>query len=171
MLISYNSAVFVPRGDRRGSSRGGGQTRLPSGARFGSASEGGLYTMVLMGPLIWGPSRTSGSGRDQRDTALPCSLTSLFCPIIFSSKIKNFWGSDFSDFFQVRGLRFFRFRAQLFPRVFSHLIHSRCPVFSYPLSGGSVQSFSAEKSRIFGGPIFQTFFRSAAYVFFGLGLN
>ncbi|KAG9344763.1 hypothetical protein JZ751_010450, partial [Albula glossodonta] len=45
-------------------------------------------------------------------------------PAILSRKIHNSWGSDFSDFFQVRGLRFFRFWPQLIPCVFSHLIHS-----------------------------------------------
>ncbi|KAG9329888.1 hypothetical protein JZ751_028649, partial [Albula glossodonta] len=65
---------------------------------------------------------------------------SRLCPIIFSRKIKNSWGSDFSDFFQVRGLRFFRFRAQLIPFVFSHLIHFWCPISSYTLSAGSLQS-------------------------------
>ncbi|KAG9328229.1 hypothetical protein JZ751_015777, partial [Albula glossodonta] len=73
------------------------------------------------------------------------STISRFCPIILSRKTKNFWGSDFSDFFQVRGLRFFRLWAQLIPCVFSHLIHSWWLVLSYPLS--------------------------AAYVFFGCGLN
>ncbi|KAG9330930.1 hypothetical protein JZ751_021617, partial [Albula glossodonta] len=38
---------------------------------------------------------------------VPFLFVSTFCrccPIILSRKIKNFWGSDFSDFFQVRGL-------------------------------------------------------------------
>ncbi|KAG9352555.1 hypothetical protein JZ751_020969, partial [Albula glossodonta] len=69
------------------------------------------------------------------------STISRFCPIILSRKIKNFWGSDFSDFFQVRGLRFFQFWPQLIPCVFSHLIHSWFLFSSYPLSAGAVQSF------------------------------
>ncbi|KAG9327945.1 hypothetical protein JZ751_017212, partial [Albula glossodonta] len=64
-----------------------------------------------------------------------------YCPIILSRKIKNFRGSDFSDFFQVRGLRFFRLWAQLIPCVFSHLIHSWFLFSSYPLSAGPRLTF------------------------------
>ncbi|KAG9328637.1 hypothetical protein JZ751_011641 [Albula glossodonta] len=58
-----------------------------------------------------------------------------------SRKIHNFWGSDFSDFFQVRGLRFFRCWPQLTPCVFSHLIHSCFLFSSYLLSAGYLQPF------------------------------
>ncbi|KAG9328636.1 hypothetical protein JZ751_011640, partial [Albula glossodonta] len=75
---------------------------------------------------------------------VPFFFVSTICrlfPAILSRKIQNFWGSDFSDFFQVRGFRFFRFWPQLTPCVFSHLIHSCFLFSSYLLSAGPRLTF------------------------------